>query len=375
MSANDREADLVQAHTCDLRPRLCFVGPMIGRHPGQLTTQGSILSDLFAAAGYPVRSVSSSLNRWIRLFDIVSTLIRHRHTTDVIVLEIYARRSFVVEDIASRIARLCRVPLIMVLHGGSLPAFAVSFPGWTRRTLGRADAHVAPSAFLARVAHDLGLSARIIPNVLELDRLPYRQRLSISPRLLWMRTFYRHYNPGLAIRVLARLRASWPEASLVMAGKDKGLEQQTRLLAASLGVQASVRFPGFLDSANKKQEGERADIFLNTNDIDNMPVALLEPCARGLPVVSTDAGGIRDLLVDGETGLIVPTGDVDAMSDAVMRLVKDPALAARLSANGRSLAERSAWPQVREMWERLFSEVDRRRVHSVRALAHGRAVS
>jgi len=77
----------------------------------------------------------------------------------------------------------------------------------------------------------------------------------------------------------------------------------------------------------------------------------------GLPVVSTDVGGIRDLLSDGLSGLLVPDDDVQAMAEAILRLVGEPQLAERLSTNGRRLAEASSWEQVRARWQRLFAEL------------------
>ncbi len=338
------------------QPRLCFVGPMIGRHPGQIVHQGQILSDLFAGADYSVLSVSSALNRWVRFADITASLIRQRRNVDVVVLEIYGRRSFIVEDVASRIAKRLGLPLVMVLHSGSLPELIARFPKWTGRTFRRADAIVAPTAFLARAVEPLGLKARVIPNVVDVSRLPYRQRRAIRPRLLWMRTFYSHYNPAMAIQVLARLRAETPEATLVMAGRDKGMGPQLKQMTRDLGLDGAVRFPGFLDSVGKVREGEAADIFINTNSVDNAPVAVLEACAMGLPVVATAVGGIRDLLTDGETALLVPDGDVQAMADAVQRLQREPALASRLSRNGYEMVSRSSWSSVRPLWERVFAD-------------------
>jgi glycosyltransferase involved in cell wall biosynthesis len=80
-------------------------------------------------------------------------------------------------------------------------------------------------------------------------------------------------------------------------------------------------------------------------------------CAMGLPVVSTNVGGVPDLLTHEETGLLVPDGDVEAMTNAIVRLVREPELAARLSRNGPALAARCAWPAVRTQWEALFAEI------------------
>ena len=105
------------------------------------------------------------------------------------------------------------------------------------------------------------------------------------------------------------------------------------------------------------REGDAADIYINTNRIDNMPVAVLEACAMGLPVVSTDVGGIPDLLTHGETGLLVPDDDDDAMARAVQSLLTNSELAGRISHSGRKLAESSAWERVRLLWEELFADL------------------
>jgi glycosyltransferase involved in cell wall biosynthesis len=330
---------------------------MIGRHPGHVTTQGEILAEHFASAGYPVISVSTSLNRYVRLLDIVTTLIRQQPKVDIQCLQVFGGPSFVVEDIASWLGQQFGQRIIMVLRGGAMPEFMARHPQWTRRVLSRADALVAPSVFLARAVIPYGFQAWIISNMIDLSKYPYRHRQAIDPHLFWMRSFHPIYNPLMAIRVLARLRPTMPTASLVMAGQDKGLEFQTRRLAEELGLNGAVRFPGFLDMATKMHEGNAADIYINTNHVDNMPVGIVEACAMGLPVIATAVGGVPDLLTDGETGLLVPDNDDRAMAEAIHHLLNDSALASRLSTNGRQLAAHSSWEQVRPLWERIFAEV------------------
>ena len=172
-----------------------------------------------------------------------------------------------------------------------------------------------------------------------------------------MRTFHPAYNPEMAVRVLASVRKSTKNAILVMAGQDKGKQSTVQEFASKMELIGAVWFSGYLNMANKIQEGNTADIFLNTNRVDNAPVAVIEACALGLPVIATNVGGIADLLTDNETALLVPDNDDKAMAAAVMRLLRDPDLAGRLSANGRKLAERFSWEKVRPQWEKLFTEV------------------
>jgi L-malate glycosyltransferase len=341
----------------DSRLRLCFVGPMIGRNPGYTTTQGEILSDRFKDEGWSVISVSASPNRYMRLADIVTTLIRCRRTIDVLIVQVYGERSFVVEDIASWLGQQFGHRIVIVLRGGTLPDFMSRFPNWTRRVLSRAHTLVAPSEFMARAVIPYGFRAKVIPNLIDLSVYQYRHRQTVSPRLFWMRTFHPAYNPMMALRVLAVLRSKMPESTLVMAGQNMGFEAEVRQLARGLALDGAVRFAGFLDMESKVREGSAADIFINTNNIDNMPVSVIEACAMGLPVIATNVGGIPDLLTDGETGLFVPRDDVEAMVKAIYRLLNEPGLAGRLSINGRQLAERVSWEQVYPQWERILADV------------------
>ena len=340
-----------------MNPRLCFISHMVGRRPGYIPVQGQILSGLFKDAGYSVIAVSDRLSRSKRMADVVSTLVRRRNNIDVLIIDIYGGLSFVLEDVASLLGRRFDQKVVMWLHGGAMPAFMAEHPDWTRRVLSRADLIVAPSEFLARAIVPYGFQARVIPNVIDLSDYHYRHRQALSPRLFWMRSIEPLYNPELAIRVLARLRSTMPEASLVLAGPDKGLVAELRQLVEELGLNGAVRFAGFLDRKGKAREGDQADIFLNTSRVDNMPVAIVEACAMGLPVVTTAVGGIPDLLADNQTGLLVPDNNEDATVEAINRLLGDPDLAGRLSANGRQLAESSSWVPVRLQWEQVFAQV------------------
>ncbi|MGD9629033.1 MAG: glycosyltransferase family 4 protein [Pyrinomonadaceae bacterium] len=273
------------------------------------------------------------------------------------IIEAYSGPAFILADAATFLAKIFNIPSILVLHGGNLPEFTERYPGWVRRVLGRARILVAPSNFLAEKLSVFGIRSRIIPNVIDLSKYEYRTRVEVSPKLLWMRAFHEIYNPRMAIEVFDSLRKKYPDASLVMAGVDKGLEAEIKKMAADLGLSEAIRFPGFLDHQAKIREFSHADIFLNTNHIDNMPVAVLEACAMGLPVVVTSVGGIPYLLQNGRTGLLVPDDDVEAMVGAIASLLENSDLARDLSVNGRELADRSSWENVRPQWEELFDEI------------------
>jgi L-malate glycosyltransferase len=343
-----------------MKPRVCIVGSLVGVHPGRVTTQPEKVWQMLEGAGYPVIAVSTSENRYVRLAEIATTIVRRRRDIDVLVIFTYGLKSFVVEDIASALGKRFGLPIVMSPCGGTLPWFMGKFPRWTSRVFARADAFVCQSSYLARAFRERGHEPQVIPNVIDIAGYRHRRRERVRPRLFWMRSFEDLYNPLLALRTLARIRARFPDALLVLAGQDTPYRSVVESHARELGVADAVRYPGFLDAAGKQREADDTDIFLNTPRIDNRPICVVEAGAFGLPVVSTDVGGMRDLVENERNALLVPDDDDRAMADAVMRLVADPALAERLSIEGRALAEQSAIELVLPKWERVLESTFQR---------------
>jgi glycosyltransferase involved in cell wall biosynthesis len=329
---------------------------MLGSNPGWPAGQGEVLAGLLAREGYSVRTASRWVNRWLRLADLAVRPALWRGRVDVAVVLVFSGPAFRLVEAASAAGALADLPMVFWLHGGNLVEFAHRHPTRVDRVLRRGRAWVAPSGFLADPFREHGFDVKVIPNVIDLAEYPYRQRTTATARLLWMRTFHELYRPDLALRTLALVRRAHPEATLTLAGQDKGLLEETRRLAAELGLAGAVRFAGLLDAEGKRREFAEHDVFLNTNRVDNAPVSVLEAAAFGLPVVSTNVGGIPHLLRSGEEALLVPEGDAEALASAVLRLLDEPGLAARLSAAGREVAERSSWPRVRPLWEELLAK-------------------
>jgi glycosyltransferase involved in cell wall biosynthesis len=105
---------------------------------------------------------------------------------------------------------------------------------------------------------------------------------------------------------------------------------------------------------------DEADVYLNAPDIDNMPNSILEASACGLPIVSSDAGGIPYIVRHGVTGLLVPRDDDAALATAAMRLLEEPGLASRLVAAARAeVLSRYTWPAVEVGWMDTYRLVAR----------------
>jgi glycosyltransferase involved in cell wall biosynthesis len=99
-----------------------------------------------------------------------------------------------------------------------------------------------------------------------------------------------------------------------------------------------------------------ATIVLNASLVDNTPNSLLEAMACGVPIVSTNVGGIPFLVQHAVTAMLVPAQDPDALADAMCTVLDDPLLAARLVENGLHVAQRCEWSNVYPLWIRAYQE-------------------
>ena len=199
----------------------------------------------------------------------------------------------------------------------------------------------------------------LLPNPLDVARYAFHERRPLLRHLVWLRAFHETYNPELAVEVLGRIRKQYDDVRLIMIGPDKGdgSLQKTRRTAKKLGIDEAVTFPGAVPKLDVPNHLSRGDIFLNTTNCDNTPVSVMEAMACGLPVVSTNVGGIPYLVEDGESALLTPPADAEAMSNAVVRLMHEPILARRLARNGRQRVEAFDWSVVLPRWERLLESV------------------
>jgi glycosyltransferase involved in cell wall biosynthesis len=138
-----------------------------------------------------------------------------------------------------------------------------------------------------------------------------------------------------------------------MVGPYKDLTKETvQELVKKNGVE--VKLPGKLSKTEWIALSKNYDIFINTTHVDNTPVSLIEALALGLPVVSTNVGGIPYLVKDRETALLVNDSDEDEMVKAITELIENPELAQKLATNGRKLAEQFDWNVVKNQWKEIL---------------------
>lgn len=212
---------------------------------------------------------------------------------------------------------------------------------------------VVPSPYLRTVFAQHGYSARVVPNVVDMSRFQYRERLPLRPRLLSTRNLEAYYRVDLIIQAFARFSREVPDATLTVAGYGSE-ERRLRELARSLECQA-VRFVGRVNPDDMPSLYADHDIFVNASVLDNQPVSILEAFATGLPVISTAAGDIPDMVRNGETGTLAAPDAAD-LAGAISRVWHDPNGARAMARRAKAALTRYTWPMVRGEWLDIYPE-------------------
>jgi len=339
------------------RPGVLFVGNFLSGQTGH-RQYCEELTDQLDGRGWQTLRTSSRLGRFDRMIDMLKTAWTARDRYDVAHIDVFSGLAFVwSEMVCAELARLDK-PYVLTLHGGNLPAFARKWPKRTRRLFDSAAAVTSPSRYLVEQLEEVAPTTVVIPNAVDIFKYPFRHRTKASPRLIWIRAFHEVYNPILAIDVLSIVRKKHPDATLTMVGADKdGSLVRAHVRARELRLGSSLRIVPGIPKNEVPSYLEAGDIFLNTTNIDNTPVSVLEAMACGLCVVTTNVGGIPYLVTHEENGLLVSPRDPAQMAAAINRVVDDSMLATHLSQTARLLATKCDWAPVLARWELLLREV------------------
>jgi glycosyltransferase involved in cell wall biosynthesis len=213
-----------------------------------------------------------------------------------------------------------------------------------------------------------GISAEVIPNIVDLDRFSFRARDPLRPRLVSTRNFDALYNVACTLRAFRLVQERWPEATLTLVGAGPQ-DAMLRRLTSELDLR-QVEFVGRVPPDRIASYYADNDVYVQTPDIDNMPTSVLEAFASGLPVVSTEAGGVPAILTHGVHGLLAPLDDHRAVAGHILTLLEQQECARRLAAAAFDTCGPCTWASVRERWLRAYRGVAAGRRHAQLAAEH-----
>lgn len=275
--------------------------------------------------------------------------------------------------IAARSAKKHHKPFLMGAQGtyGVLPL--TYFPErqvlkWCYR---RAQRITVPSVFTKQLIEEYAKAQYpidIIHNGVHFDRFAaevdcsmLRKQYEGKQLLLTVGGLKERKGQDIVLRALAVAKQKCPNLFYIMVGEGKwrsGLEQ----LATELGVMDRIKFVGNKSGEELVRYFQGCDIYVHTPRVADLKfegfgIVYLEASACGKPIVATDAGGIRDAVLDGETGLVAPDGDIQGVADRILTLCADKDLRKNLGDAGKKYAQKNDWPFVAGQFENLYRVV------------------
>jgi glycosyltransferase involved in cell wall biosynthesis len=334
---------------------LLYIGNKLHKH-GFNKTSIETLGVFLADEGYAIAYTSDKKNQVVRLLDMMMTTFFKAKKVDYVLIDTYSTSSFWYAFFCSQVARLFNTKYIPILHGGDLPNRLKSNPYLCKLLFKNAYTNVAPSNYLLEKFKENGFENIVfIPNSIQLEEYEYKNRIQVQPKLLWVRSFAKIYNPKMAVEVYRLLKEKYPKTTLTMVGPDKdGSLIETRHLAESLNL--NVNFTGKLSKKNWTDLAKKHDIFINTTHFDNTPVSVIEAMALGLPVVTTNVGGIPYMLSNNENALLINDDKSIEMVNAIEALLINEELVQKLSSNAKVLVCNMDWQVVKLKWIELLNQ-------------------
>jgi len=330
---------------------------MLSKHGSSINFMELLVPKL--ATTYPIIAASSKKNKLFRLMDMLLLIYRNRHATKVVFIDTYSTSAFLYAYLAAKVCTYLSLPYVPILHGGNLPERFKRDTKKVKLFLENAKSIVSPSLYLQDFFSKKGLSVSFIPNFITLDNYAFLERRAVKPKLLWVRAFHQIYNPTLAIETLRIILEQYPKAELCMVGAAKDESYQAvKSLIEKYHLEDKVRLTGILSKSEWIELSQEYDLFINTTTIDNMPISVIEAMALGLPVVSTNVGGIPFLIGQEKEGLLFPSGDAKEMKSAIVKLIEHPIFAAELAQHARKKVEAFDWEVVQSKWFDLIQKFE-----------------
>jgi glycosyltransferase involved in cell wall biosynthesis len=170
-----------------------------------------------------------------------------------------------------------------------------------------------------------------------------------NPHILYVGRLKRFKGVHFLIEAMRRVVQVLPSSKLSIVGRgEPEYERELKQLTKDLNLEDSVTFHGYVSEEEKIRRMQEAHVLVLPSQREGFGLVVIEANACGTPVVATHALGLRDSIIDGETGLLVPYEDVEALANAIIRVLSDEGLREELSRNAIEWAGRFSWEKTAE---------------------------
>ncbi|MBS4040546.1 MAG: glycosyltransferase family 4 protein [Flavobacteriales bacterium] len=334
---------------------ILYIGNQLTKH-GYSPTSVDTLTPLLQKEGFKIYAGSSFKNIGLRFLHMIYLVFIYRKKVDVVMIDTYSTKAFWYALLVSQFCRLLNKKYVSYLHGGKLENRLNHSPFLSKLIFRNSCCNVAPSYFLQHLFCQHGFQKTIvIPNNIFIQNYSFLKKENFSPNLLWVRSMAAIYQPKMAIDVLVELKKVYPEATLTMVGPEKDVTiASLKQYATENNVE--VVFTGRLSKQEWCALAKTHDVFINTTSIDNTPITLIEAMALGMPIVSTNVGGIPFMVENHKHVKLVLPNQVIEFVKAIVEFIDNPDKTITMVYNARNLAETMDWNEVKHLWIDLIKD-------------------
>ena len=335
--------------------KIVYIGSKLAKN-GNTPTGIDILEPLLQEF-FDLKCVSDKKNKLSRMFDYVFTIISKKNTCDLILIDTYSTLNFYYALLCSLLAQSLGIPYILLLRGGDLENRLKNNRFLSKLLFKKASKLISPSTFLKNVFKKYGYPVYVLPTPINDKFFTIESRIEYQPKLLWVRKFHSIYNPQMAIRLLKVLEDELANVKLVMIGPEiDGSLKKCEVLAAKLDVSDKVDFLGLINKKDLIQYYSESDIFINTTNIDNTPLSVLEAMASSLAIVSTKVGGIKYML-NHNTAYLVEVNNEFEMSNNIIDIIHKQQKVQTKVNKAKTYAEKFRWGFLKNQWKQIINDI------------------
>jgi len=334
------------------KSNILYIGNNLTKKTNYATSM-DVLSNLLKSEGFTIYKSSSKSNKVLRLLDMCFAILHYKNKIDYVLIDTFSTSNFYYALLISQLCRLFNLKYLPILHGGNLPYRLKKNPIFSSLIFNNSFQNIAPSGYLKYEFEKKGYATQLVPNIISVTNYKFKKRTKLKYKLLYVRAFAKIYNPKMAIEVLKELKKTYSKAVLCMVGPDKdGTLNEVQQLIDRYELHDSVEITGVLSKKEWHKKSEDFDLFINTTNVDNTPVSVIEAMALGLPVVSTNVGGMPFLLENNKDGVLVEKNNAVEMAIRIIEILEKNNIS--LAKNARIKAESFDCNIVKNKWSEIL---------------------
>ena len=334
------------------KSNILYIGNNLTKKTNYATSM-DVLSNLLKSEGFTIYKSSSKSNKVLRLLDMCFAILHYKNKIDYVLIDTFSTSNFYYALLISQLCRLFRLKYLPILRGGNLPYRLKQNPTLSSLIFNNSFQNIAPSGYLKHEFKIKGYATQLVPNVISIANYKFKKRIKLKPKLLYVRAFANVYNPCMSIEVFKEIKKTYSKAVLCMVGPNKdGTLNEVQQLIDRYELHDSVEITGVLSKSEWHKKSEEFDVFINTTNVDNTPVSVIEAMALGLPVVSTNVGGMPFLVENNKDGVLVEKNNAVEMATRIIEILEKNNIS--LAKNARIKAESFDCNIVKNKWVEIL---------------------